>query len=138
MLILKERLSHVKEILAPDDASMDGDITQVLTEFVQISERGQQGRDDLIRGIPIRDKILEMGIDKSVIMFRSQDLLSYIKRRKISLFMTNNVLWMHLRKMGVGHTKIRVKSTVMQVWYVYTSEDYSTPDLTPLNPTLEI
>lgn len=138
LLILKERLTHIKEVDAPEDASVDGDITQILTEFIQIAERNQQGREDLLRGIPVRDKVMELGEEVPVIMFRSQDLLSYIKRRKVNLNMTNNVLWMHLRKMGIGHTKIRTKSTIMQVWWVHTSEDYTTPHLDPIDPTLEI
>lgn len=138
LLIVKERLSHVKIIEAPEDASTDGDITQVLTEFVQIAERGQNGKDDILRGIPARSTIMEMGETIPVILFRSQDLLAYIKRRKINNFITNNILWMLLRKMGIGHTKIRVKSAVMQVWYVKVSDDLITPILEPLNPSLDI
>lgn len=138
LLILKERLTHVKEVDAPEDASVDGDITQILTEFIQIAERSQQGRSDLLRGIPVRDKVVELGDEVPVVMFRSQDLMSYIKRRKINLNMTNNLLWMHLRKMGIGHTKIRMQSLVMQVWYIHTTDDYATPVLEPINPMLEI
>ena len=138
LLILKERLTHIKEVDAPEDASVDGDITQILTEYIQIADRGQLGKEDLLRGIPVREMIMELGEKTPVVMFRSQDFLSYLKRRKISMLMTNNVLWMHLRKMGVGHTKIRCKSTVMQVWYVHTNEDYTVPHLDPLDPTLEI
>jgi hypothetical protein len=138
LLILKERLSHVKEVEAPEDASSDGDIAQILEEFIQIAERGQQGRDDLLRGIPVRDTITELGDEVPVVMFRSQDFLTYIKRRKINLFITNNVLWMLLRKMGIGHSKVRVRSAVVQVWWVHTLKDYSKPILEPLNPILEI
>lgn len=138
LLVLKERLTNVKEVDAPEDASVDGDIYQILGEFIQIAERGQQGREDLSRGIPVRDFIMELGEKTPVILFRSQDLLTYIKRRRINLNMTNNILWMQLRKMGVGHTKIRFKSTVLQVWYIHTTDDYLTPVLEPINPTLEI
>lgn len=138
LLILKERLSHVREIEAPEDASVDGDISTILTEFIQIAERGQQGREDLLRGIPVRDTVMDLGEEIPVIMFRAQDLLSYIKRRKINLFMTNNMLWMQLRKLGVGHTKIRMRSIVIQVWWIHTDENYTTLVLDPIDLTLEI
>lgn len=138
LLILKDRLTYVKEVEAPEDASVDGDLISVLSEFIQIAERGDQGREDLLRGIPVRDSIMELGEQVPVVMFRSQDLLSYIRRRKINLNMTNNLLWMQMRKIGVGHSKIRMKSVVMQVWYIHTTEDYVTPILEPMDPALEI
>lgn len=138
LLVLKNRLEHVRIIEAPEDASADGDITQILGEFIQIAERGQHGREDLVRGIPIRDVVMELGEEIPVVMFRSQDLLSYIKRRKINTNLTNNLLWMHLRKIGIGHAKIRIKSATMQVWYVHTTDDYTEPLLEPIDPALEI
>lgn len=139
LLVLKSRLEHVKIIEAPEDASQDGDVIQVLSEFIQIAERAQAGgREDIVRGIPIRDKVYEMGDEVPVVMFRSQDLLSYIKRRKINLNFTSNMLWMHLRKIGVGHTKIRIKSIQVQVWYIHTTDDYQSMVLEPMDPVMEI
>jgi hypothetical protein len=138
LLLIKERLEHVKIVAAPDDATVNGDISQVMEEFIQISDRGQNGRDDLVRGIPVRDMIHEFGEQVPVVMFRSSDLLMYIKRRKINLNLTNNVLWMQMRQMGIGHTKIKANGATMQVWYVRTSDDYRTPIIDPISPLLEI
>jgi hypothetical protein len=138
LLLLKERLEHVRIVDAPDDATINGDLTQVLFEFIQISERAHNGRDDLVRGIPVQDLIWENGEKVPVVMFRSQDLLTYIKRRKININMTNNVLWMHLRQMGIGHSKIKISGSVIQVWYIHVSPDYSTPIFEPISPVLDI
>lgn len=136
LLILKERLEHVRIVEAPDDASADGDMMQILSEFIQIAERAQQGREDLLRGIPVKDFIQEMGESVPVIMFRSQDFLLYLKRRKISFNVTGNLLWMQMRSLGVGHAKIRTKNSVIQVWYVPMSPDYGS--IEPIAPKLEI
>jgi hypothetical protein len=136
LMTLKERLEHVRIIEAPDDASTEGDIMQTLSEFIQIAERSQQGRDDLLRGIPVKDKIFEMGETIPVIMFRSQDFLLYLKRRKISFNVTGNLLWMQMRALGVGHTKIKHKNVTIQIWYVPMSPDYGS--IEPVSPKLEI
>lgn len=136
LMLLKSRLDHVKIVEAPDDASEGGDILTVLSEFIQISERSQAGREDLLRGIPIKDTVVEGGEDVPVIMFRSQDFLVYLKRRKITLNVTGNLLWMKMRKLGVGHAKIRFKSNTIQVWYVPMSPDYTA--IEPMVPELEI
>lgn len=137
LLVLKERLEHVRIVECPEDANADGDMAQVLSEFIQIAERGQQGREDLLRGIPVKDTVTVQGEVIPVILFRSQDFLLYLKRRKISLNVTGNLLWMKMRAIGVGHTKIRVKgNTVLQTWYVPMNPEYTTME--PITPELEI
>lgn len=136
LMLLKSRLDHVRVVEAPEDASENGDILTVLSEFIQISERSQAGREDLLRGIPIKDVIVEAGESIPVVMFRSQDFLIYLKRRKITLNVTGNLLWMKMRKLGVGHSKVRFKDTTIQVWYVPMSPDYTA--IEPMVPELEI
>lgn len=136
LLVLKERLDNVRIKEAPEDASESGDMMTVLSEFIHISERSQQGREDLLRGMPVKDTVMEGGTSTPAILFRSQDFLMYIKRRKISTNVTGNTLWMQLKGLGVGHTKVKIKNTAIQVWYVPMSPDYET--IEPMVPELEI
>jgi len=139
LLVLKERMTNKKTIEAPKDASVHGHLMQALTEFIQIADRSTRGKEDLLRGIPVKDKYTVQGVEELVVFFRSQDFCAYLKRKKTATTLTNNVLWMRLRSMGCDHTKIRISAFKQtQVWYVVLDEETSTPRLEPVREEAEI
>lgn len=109
--LLKDRMSSKTVVEAPDDTGQDGQLKQALYEFVSLADRSRD-KLDVMRGIPAKDKV----DDKDVVIFRSNDLISYIKRKKFDA-PQGAQLWLALRSMGCGHTKMRVGKKVIQVWY---------------------
>jgi len=136
LLILKERLANIREVEAPTDASAHGDLINAVSEFIQVAERSLNGRQDLLRGIPVKD------VDKDSIpsvFFRSQDFIGHLKRKKSPVNLTGNNLWMALRKIGCQHTKIKVGAKPVQVWYInLEGDDLSSPILTPVDDEAEV
>jgi hypothetical protein len=139
LLILKERMTNKKTVEAPKDASVHGHLMQALIEFIQIADRSTKGKEDLLRGIPVKDKY-KMGADEVMVaFFRSQDFIAYLKRKKMATTLTNNVLWMRLRSMGCDHTKIRITAhKQVQVWFVVMDDETCTPRLEPIREEAEI
>lgn len=139
LLLLKDRMANKKMVEAPKDASTHGHLILALTEFIQIADRSTRGREDLLRGIPVKDKLVVRGEMETVVMFRSQDFISYLKRKKMATTLTGNLLWMRLRTMGCGHDKIRISGTRQaQVWYVVLDADLMTPKLDPVREEIDI
>lgn len=124
---LKDRITNRIEIDAPEDASSSGDLRHLLFEFVhQKLGNSRRGREGLLSGLPV----LDMQGSNQVIYFRSQDFLAWIKRRKLTLNIQGNALWMKMKEdLGCGHTRIKVKGHPMQVWSIPVSDDLQTPVL---------
>lgn len=136
LLILKDRLENVRVVEAPKDASLHGDLVSSMMDFAQMSERSRNGREDLFRGIPVKGNLHEDGAP--VIYFRSQDLISHLRRRKTPINLVGNALWMALRSIGCGHVKIKVAKRALQVWYVHTDQDSLIPLFTAVDSEAEI
>jgi hypothetical protein len=132
--ILRDRMESLKIEEAPDDANSYGDLCQALTEFSQRSDRGQGGREDVLRGIPTKAELKDIG---PVVMFRSQDLLAFLKRKKLPVNLTGSKLWMALRTIGCGHQKIKVSGKPTNLWYIQTDE-LGTLKLDPIERAVEI
>lgn len=141
LLILKDRMASKKTIEAPKDASVHGHLMQALTEFVQIADRSTRGREDLFRGIPVKDKFDKVPgsiAEETVVFFRSNDFMAYLKRKKAATTLTGNTLWMKLRSLGCDHTKLKIKGRQVQVWYVVMCDDLVTPRLDPIREECDI
>jgi hypothetical protein len=141
LLILKERMEHVRIEEAPTDASMYGDLISAIADFVQVADRSQNGRKDLFRGLPVKEvdyKNPQTGEATPVIFFRSNDFIGHLKRRKSPVNITGSALWMAMRKVGCQHTKIKAGENAVQVWYVHMDEDLKTPILEPISNLMEI
>ena len=117
MLILRPKLEEKIEIQAPEDASIGGQVIAILAEFVaqvefNIGDEPKEGdKSDLMRGVPA---LFKNGSEWEV-WFRGQDFINYLKRRKAEEA-KGAKLWSILRKQGLGHKKIRIDSSVIQVW----------------------
>lgn len=139
LLILKDRMASKKVVEAPKDASTHGHLIQAMMEFIQIADRSTRGREDLLRGIPVKDKFPVAGIVQDVVFFRSQDFMNYLKRKKAATTLTGNTLWMKLRNIGCDHAKIKTTGgKQIQVWFVILDDDLTTPRLEPLREESDI
>lgn len=108
-------LKNAKEMEAPEDASKYGQLYSNFEEFLRLINRpkAKKDKDAIIRGLPIKGKIG----DNSVIFFRSHDFNRFLKRTKFPAI-SNQDLWINLRRMGCEHTKIKVTGKTIQVWYI--------------------
>jgi hypothetical protein len=139
LMVLKDRLSNVKIVDAPEDASITGDISQLLLEFLQIANRTDSTkREDILRGIPVKSTIPLSDVKTPVILFRSSDLLAYLRRRRVSTNLTSNTLWMYLRDRGISHTKVKIAGAPTLLWFIITDETYTTFNVDPIAPELDI
>ena len=107
LLMLKPKLEAKLEMDAPDDASMKGQILAMLDDFSSQTEGIKPDRMDIMRGIPIQEK--------GLVMFRSQDFINFLKRRK-SEEAKGAKLWSIMRQCDCGHKKLRVDGIIIQVW----------------------
>lgn len=120
--ILQPLMLEARVIDAPDDASTSGIIRQRLREFALKAHdlgpnQNVNDRKALLRGLPIVGVVDGM---KSVI-FRAQDFVQFLKRTK-SEELKGISLWMAVRDLGVGHTKMRVGTHSINVWHLPYSE----------------
>lgn len=136
LILLKGKVETMKTVEAPDDATRLGDLASILADFIQIAERSTGGRTDLLRGIPVKDKL---PAGEPVIYFRSNDFIAYLKRKKVVLNISGNDLWMNLRQCGCGHTRLKIsEGKSIQTWYVYLEEDMITPRFSPMVDEIDI
>jgi len=131
--ILQEKMASKRIISAPEDASQYGAIKQSFIEFLQMADRAR-GREDIMRGLPVRT----FKEKDQIIMFRSHDLLNFLKRKKVTLNLTSNNLWSLLRNCGCDHYKAKISNTTIQVWYIKDLEDMSIGKLEPLEEGVDI
>ena len=54
---------------------------------------------------------------KRVVMFRGSDFISFLKRTR-SEELRGTALWLAIRKMGVIHSRTRIKGKMANVWVV--------------------
>lgn len=131
--VVRQKLTAVKEIEAPDDASATGQLYSMFDEFLRLSDRNRlNGRGTLLRGVPIKDTHK----NQPVIFFRSQDFAQFLRRKKFGKSVANSDLWMKLRNMGCDHTKIKVDTKAVQVWMVPRDAD-DAPVINELDITME-
>jgi len=71
-----------------------------------------------------------------VVFFRGPDFIDYLRKNRSEDLRGPN-LWIALKKIGVEHTKIRVKDKVVSVWYLPLSDD-DRVDLNPANVAPEL
>lgn len=119
------KLEEKKEIKAPEDASVGGVVISMLKEFISAVDATIDGegsyigdKKDIMRGIPVFVKEGE----ESFVYFRGGDFINYLKRRRAEEA-KGAKLWSILRQAGCGHKKVRIGSSVAQVWtYRYTPD----------------
>mgnify|MGYP001576612862 CR=1 FL=1 len=108
--IIKNKVAERREVQAPEDASISGQILSMLNEYLVMADSGD--KDGLLRGIPVLLK--ENGVDR--VFFRGMDFVAFLKRRKAEEVKGAN-LWNILREGGCDHKKLRIGPTVVQTWY---------------------
>lgn len=120
--ILQPLMQEARVIETPDDASVSGVIRDRLREFaarIDLTSRGEDTKDRaaLTRGMPVVAKVEKEGGVRCV-CFRANDFVTYLKRTKSEELKGTN-LWMAVKDMGVGHTKMRISNTkTVNVWYL--------------------
>lgn len=121
---LNERLRNKQDIEAPDDASRFGMIWHMLLEFLQGHERARS-REDLQRGLPVRETISVIEDEftkertyKDVVLFRSADFLTFMKRKRFNTTIQGKDLWQYLKRRGCGYKSLRYGGTVRKVWHL--------------------
>jgi len=136
--VLLHRLMADARILdAPVEASTYGFIKTRLYEFFEKTDLSSDGknledRKSLLMGSPV----VQVDGDQRFIYFRGPDFIDFLKKSR-SEEMKGSNLWMALRKVGVRHSKMRVGSTVLSVWYLpVTDDDYI--QIEPVNIEVEI
>ncbi|MCK5606793.1 hypothetical protein KAR91_33130 [Candidatus Pacearchaeota archaeon] len=108
LLYLKPKMENHIVIEAPDDASVKGQIKAMLDDFASQTDRIEKfDMLDMNRGIPIWKK--------GEILFRSQDFITFMKRRKAE-DAKGAKLWSILRSCGCSHKSARIGESVKQVW----------------------
>lgn len=113
--IVSELLVNKTIIEAPPDAGIFGFFKYLVGEFL-IRRRSAEGRQDLLRGLP-----LEEG---ARVIFRSTDLLAFLDRKKFRAYEPNQV-FDQLRHLGAGHEKLKINDQAVQIWYVPLPDDES-------------
>jgi len=114
------------DIEAPDDASEDGSLINIIDDFLGLVERSKS-REDLLRGTPI--------LESGSILFRVDYLQKYLHSQKT--IVTNSELFSLLHKRGCSHTLIRIKGKVIRAWSIPASvvnlqtEDYTDAEFFP-------
>lgn len=120
---------------APREASAAGLIFRKLEEFIAKGDLSSDGtnisdREVLFQGAPV----VQLRDDKRVVYFRAEDFVGFLKKTR-SEDLKGPALYFAMGKMGMQHTKLRVRSSVISVWYVPISDDaiiqLDTPDFTP-------
>lgn len=109
---------------APEEASTYGFIRERLYEFFGRADLSSDGSDIedrkvLLLGSPV----VQSNGGQRVVYFRGSDFIDFLKKNRSEELKGSN-LWMALRKIGVEHTKLRVDSSVVSVWFApLTDED---------------
>mgnify|MGYP001106058618 CR=1 FL=1 len=125
--ILHPLMEEAKIIEAPDEASTSGIIRAKLSNYIAKTDLDSPGTDTkdreiLLSGSPVV-QFREDGDSKGrVVYFRGQDFVDFLKKNR-SEELKGSSLWIALRDSGVGHCKLRVANSSIQVWYVWLTDD---------------
>jgi len=104
--IMREKLSARKEVEAPEDASLPGQIVNHLHTFLSYRTLSE-GREDLLKGHPVTEE--------DNILFRGTDFLEYLKDQKVGAIASTKI-WSVLRERSCHHRRISVCSKTTVVW----------------------
>lgn len=136
-VMLHKIMSEAEVVEAPEEASTYGFIKDRLYEFfsrtdLSVSGEDIEEREALFLGSPVVQKVE----GQRVVYFRGPDFIDFLKKNRSEELKGSN-LWMALRKVGVKHTKLRVRNQVVSVWYAPLNDsDYI--ELSPANMEPEI
>lgn len=122
-VILHRLMAEARIVEAPMEASTYGFIKTRLYEFFEKTDLSSPGTDPedrqvLLMGSPV----VQCEGGTRYVYFRGPDFIDFLKKNR-SEEMKGSNLWMALRKVGVRHTKMRVGSSVISVWYLPITED---------------
>jgi len=136
-VMLHKIMSEAIVVEAPEEASTYGFIKDRLYEFFSRTDLSSDGesieeREALFLGSPVVQKV----DGQRVVYFRGPDFIDFLKKNRSEELKGSN-LWMALRRVGVQHSKLRVKNQVVSVWFAPLNEsDYI--ELTPARVEPEI
>jgi hypothetical protein len=130
--MLHKLMEDCTEIEAPEEASTTGFIGARLSEFFHRTDMTSDGtdkgeRETLLLGSPVVQINENTGL--RCIYFRGSDFIDYLKKNRSEDLKGPN-LWMALRKIGVGHTRLRIGRQIISVWYapMTNDDDVELPD----------
>lgn len=106
--VLSVALESVVDINPPPEATVKGELTEVLLSFLNEKPKGD-GPDELTREVPYYD-------EEGVVYFRLQDLVKYINNRRVLVGVPRNKLIQTLREVGCEGVALDVQGRKLQVW----------------------
>ncbi|KKL06659.1 hypothetical protein LCGC14_2593830, partial [marine sediment metagenome] len=111
-------IETAENIDVPDEASIPGIIRAELIEFLKEADLNSKGddledREHIARGVPV----VQMYNGSRVVFFKLLDFSTFLKRKKREEI-KGQPLYLALRKVNVGHTRIKIGGSAQPVWYI--------------------
>jgi hypothetical protein len=134
-VILDSLMNGATIIEAPDEASAPGQVRQALRDYIEKAAmlESANDRENLLRGMPC----VEEDSGKTIAMFVGTAFQDYLKKNRKEE-VRGAQIWMALRKMEVGHKRVRVRGESMNVWWCelqggapVLAKDLTIPDFNP-------
>lgn len=107
--VLRGLMENVRIVEAPDDAGTFGQFRVHVLQFIELRDKSDK-REDLLLGKPYEEE--------EKVYFRSQDLLSFLERRRFREYTRMSDVYGALRMMGAGHAQFNLKGTCVQCWWL--------------------
>ena len=113
---MRERLAKIEVIEAPEEASREGRVWQLLEEFC-LSRAHGKSRDELLMRKPWTER------EKTY--FRLSDFLHYLETQRIRV--EEERLWVALRRRGATHGRWNIKGRTVKWWCIDAFEAQTEP-----------
>lgn len=119
---LSKLLKDHTVIVAPEDAGVNGVFKYLFYAFLE-RRRNARNREDLLLGLPFQEG--------ERVLFRSTDVISYLERKRFKDYDAPKV-FMALRALGAGHTKLNIKGASVQIWFINPPKSEQTEEFSPI------
>jgi hypothetical protein len=107
--IVREKLSTVEVVEAPDESRRSSRINQYAHQFLANTPPART-LEEMVMGKPYLDK------ETDTIMFQGNDLIRYLENQGIKAEARS--IWASLRETGAEHGSVRTKKGMRQVWKI--------------------
>jgi hypothetical protein len=105
---VKDLLDKRTEIGAPKDASINGQILNCVTEFLELCEKSKQDID-VYRDLPVKKG--------EYIVFRANALKKYMAMHKLDRI-ADNRLFMLIKNHGCNHKRVSIDGKLVLLWAI--------------------
>lgn len=122
--ILRDLLATAEVIDAPEDAGVYGQFMSLVRQFLE-KHKAAEAKEDLFHGLPFKDK------DENLIFFRSQDLMSFLERRRFGKYAASEMFTV-LRSSGADHKVVRTKKGLVRCWVMPAPKEEQTESFDPI------